>query len=116
MLDIVGGGGKGDRDRDRDQVVREREKEREREGHKMMVDCTIQSSQEATKGQQLADQIIQFIWIGERANKCSPLPRGPLYASSTTGLAMRCFTQIYAHFLLTPLLFWYLWFAIRWMP
>ena len=30
-----------------------------------MGDQAIQSSQEATKGQQRADQIIQFIWIGE---------------------------------------------------
>lgn len=34
-----------------------------------VADQTIQSSQEATKGQQRADQIIQFIWIGERAGE-----------------------------------------------
>lgn len=35
----------------------------------MMVYRSIESSQEATKGQQRADEIIQFIWIGDPANK-----------------------------------------------
>lgn len=49
----------------------EREKRGERKGRKRRptADRTIQSSQEATKGQQRADQIIQFIWIGERAGE-----------------------------------------------
>lgn len=44
------------------------EEESEKEGRRA-ADRTIQSSQEATKGQQRADQIIQFIWIGERASE-----------------------------------------------
>lgn len=50
---------------------RRREKGRAGKGRKRRAtaDRTIQSSQEATKGQQRADQIIQFIWIGERAGE-----------------------------------------------
>lgn len=52
-------------------VGKKERKEASREGRERRptADRTIQSSQEATKGQQRADQIIQFIWIGERAGE-----------------------------------------------
>lgn len=63
-----------ERNGEQDQACEGEERERERaEGMEQKrgttADWTIQSSQEATKGQQRADQIIQFIWIGERASE-----------------------------------------------